>query len=355
MMVVERRTASVRHDRFDLPVGPSGSGGDALVVNDSKVIPARLTGKEGNGGRGRDSPAFPGERRHPADADLGGPVRRRRGCPPGSGLSSRKAARPGSSSAFPKKVAAGLHRHDSLCPLPGAARCPCRLTSKEGGDAHSPEDDIRRYQTVYARQPGSIAAPTAGLHFSEAVLTALEGRGIAIVPVTLHVGYGTFLPIETAAVEDHVMEAEFYRIGEEAAERVNRAERVICVGIDSARAIESAADGQGRVSPASAWTRLYIYPVTGSGASGRFSPPHLPRSSLFLLVCALAGGDLMRNASPAGDRGTLPLLQLRGLHADLVACSKPKGARRGLTVSFRRSAAVTASRWAIEWLLISRF
>ena len=299
MMVVERRTASVRHDRFDrLPARLKA--GDALVVNDSKVIPARLTGKKETGGAveilllsrvSGDTPLMqtwevllrPAKR-----LSTGQRIRFAEGCEARviERISEKKWLL-GFAVTIP--FARFLERHGKA-PLPPYIK-------RGKGDAHSPEDDIQRYQTVYARQPGSVAAPTAGLHFSREVLTALEARGVAIVPVTLHVGYGTFLPIETASVEDHVMEAEFYRIGEEAAERVNRAKRVVCVGTTSARAIESAADGQGRVSPASAWTRLYIYPgYRFRRVDALLTNFHLPLSSLFLLVCALAGGDLMRDA-----------------------------------------------------------
>ncbi len=299
MMVVDRRTAAVRHDRFDrLPA--LLKDGDALVINDSKVIPARLAGKKETGGtveilllsrvRG-DTPlmqTWEALLRPAKRLSVGHRIGFAEGC------EARVAERISDKKwlldfTVTIPFARFLERHGSA-PLPPYIK-------RKKGDAHSPEDDIRRYQTVYATQPGSIAAPTAGLHFSREVLTALKDWGVAVVPVTLHVGYGTFLPIETASVEDHVMEAEFYRIGGEAAEQVNRAERVVCVGTTSARAIEAAADGQGRVSPGSAWTRLYIYPGYRFRRVGALLTNfHLPASSLFLLVCALAGRDLMQSA-----------------------------------------------------------
>lgn len=299
MMVVDRRTASVRHERFDrLPAFLRA--GDALVINDSKVIPARLNGKKDTGGAvevlllsrvSGDTPLMQTWEvlLRPAKRLFTG---QRIGF--AAGCEARVGARVSEKKwlldftvAVP--FARFLERHGKA-PLPPYIK-------RRKGDGHSPEEDVRRYQTVYARQPGSVAAPTAGLHFTDEVLGALRDLGVAVVPVTLHVGYGTFLPIETASVEDHVMEAEFYRIGEEEAERVNRAERVVCVGTTSARAIEAAADGQGRVSPAAAWTRLYICPGYRFRRVGALLTNfHLPMSSLFLLVCALAGRDLMQSA-----------------------------------------------------------
>ena len=299
MMVVDRRAASIRHDRFErLP--DFLRAGDALVINDSKVIPARLHGKKDTGGAvevlllsrvSGDTPLMqtwevllrPAKR-----LSIGDRIGFAEGCEArvGTRVSEKKWLL---DFTVTMPFARFLERHGKA-PLPPYIK-------RRKGDGHSPEEDVRRYQTVYARQPGSVAAPTAGLHFTDEVLGALRDRGVAVVPVTLHVGYGTFLPIETASVEDHVMEAEFYRIGEEEAERVNRAERVVCVGTTSARAIEAAADGQGRVSPATAWTRLYIYPGYRFRRVGALLTNfHLPMSSLFLLVCALAGRDLMQSA-----------------------------------------------------------
>jgi S-adenosylmethionine:tRNA ribosyltransferase-isomerase len=299
MMVIDRRASAVRHDRFDrLPT--LLKEGDALVINDSKVIPARLTGKKETGGAieilllSRVSGETPLVQTWEV---LLKPAKR-------LSVGARIAFGEGCEARVVERISdkKWLLEFTVTVPFPrfleqyGKAPLPPYI--KRGkGDAHAPEDDIRRYQTVYARQPGSIAAPTAGLHFTEEVMTALGERGVAIVPVTLHVGYGTFVPIETASVEDHVMEAEFYRIGEEAAARVNRAERVICVGTTSARVIEAAADGQGMVNPGAAWTRLYVYPgYRFRRVDALITNFHLPMSSLFLLVCALAGRDLMQSA-----------------------------------------------------------
>ena len=157
--------------------------------------------------------------------------------------------------------------------------------------------DIDRYQTIYARLPGSVAAPTAGLHFSQNILDTLKENGVHIVPVTLHVGYGTFLPIEKENVEDHVMKEEFFEITPEAAEMVNSAGRVIAVGTTSTRVLESAADEAGKIKPSSALTRLFIYPGHRfRRVDSLITNFHLPRSSLYLLVCAFAGKHLTEQA-----------------------------------------------------------
>lgn len=157
--------------------------------------------------------------------------------------------------------------------------------------------DNERYQTVYARSPGSIAAPTAGLHFSPSVIHSLEEKGVKLATLTLHVGYGTFVPIETNEVEKHVMEFERYEISVESADIINNARRVIAVGTTSTRALESATDKNGLVLPGAGKTDLFIYPgYKFKKINGLLTNFHLPQSSLFLLVCAFAGADFIKTA-----------------------------------------------------------
>jgi S-adenosylmethionine:tRNA ribosyltransferase-isomerase len=166
-------------------------------------------------------------------------------------------------------------------------------------------DDLDRYQTVYAKNPGSIAAPTAGLHFSPHILKSLQDKGVKIAPVTLHVGYGTFSPIESQEVENHIMESEYFEISSETAEKINGAKRVIAVGTTSTRTLESAADETGLIKPSSGFTDLFIYPgYKFKRVNALLTNFHLPQSSLFLLVCAFAGTDLAKKAySNAIDKG----------------------------------------------------
>ena len=163
-------------------------------------------------------------------------------------------------------------------------------------DARNAED-MERYQTIYAKNPGSIAAPTAGLHFSPNVLQALQVKDIQIAPITLHVGVGTFLPIETQEVEKHVMEQEFYEISAASAEKINKAGRVVAVGTTSTRTLESAAGKNRCVQAQSGFTNLFIYPgYKFKKVDVLLTNFHLPQSSLFLLTCAFAGADFIKSA-----------------------------------------------------------
>lgn len=153
-----------------------------------------------------------------------------------------------------------------------------------------------RYNTVYATHEGSAAAPTAGLHFTPQLLEEIQKKGIDIARVTLHVGLGTFRPVKVEEVTEHHMHSEFYQIDEEAAEKINRAKenggRVICVGTTSCRTIESAADENGRLKACSGWTEIFIYPgYQFKILDCLITNFHLPESTLIMLVSALAGRD----------------------------------------------------------------
>ena len=156
--------------------------------------------------------------------------------------------------------------------------------------------DKERYNTVYAEHPGSAAAPTAGLHFTPELLEEIKEKGVDIAHVTLHVGLGTFRPVKVDDVENHHMHSEFYMIDEAAAEKINRAKengkRVICVGTTSCRTIESAADEYGRIKACSGWTDIFIYPgYQFKILDALITNFHLPESTLVMLVSALAGRE----------------------------------------------------------------
>ena len=156
--------------------------------------------------------------------------------------------------------------------------------------------DKTRYQTVYAKYDGSAAAPTAGLHFTPQLLEAVREKGVRIAEVTLHVGLGTFRPVKVEDVTQHHMHTEFYRIDENASQTINetkaRGGRVICVGTTSCRTIESAADENGLLKPCSGWTDIFIYPgYRFKVLDGLITNFHLPESTLLMLVSALAGRE----------------------------------------------------------------
>ena len=298
MMVVKRRTGDVECRTFrDLP--EFAEKGNVLVINDTKVIPARLIGKKSTGGMIEIL------------------------------LLSRTSADPNSPEAWqvllkPAKRVRVRARilFDTECEaqvidrvsekkwivtfatdlafgdfLKKYGRTPLPPYIKRRNNSLHSLADIDRYQTIYARLPGSVAAPTAGLHFSQNILDALKKIGVHIVPVTLHVGYGTFLPIEKENVEDHVMKEEFFEITPEAAEIINSANTVTAVGTTSTRVLESAADETGKIKPSSALTRLFIYPGHRfRRVDSLITNFHLPRSSLYLLACAFAGKHLIEKS-----------------------------------------------------------
>ena len=161
--------------------------------------------------------------------------------------------------------------------------------------------DKNRYQTVYAKHTGSAAAPTAGLHFTPELLEKIKEKGVDIAPVTLHVGLGTFRPVKVENILEHHMHSEFYQISAESAEKINRAKengkRVICVGTTSCRTVESAADENGRMRETSGWTEIFIYPgYKFKVLDCLITNFHLPESTLVMLVSALAGRENVLHA-----------------------------------------------------------
>jgi len=187
-------------------------------------------------------------------------------------------------------LAEALRRH-------GTAPLPPYIPRRAGPDCR----DGRDYQTVYARHDGAVAAPTAGLHFTDAVLARLAGRGIGAAYLTLHVGAGTFLPVKADDTDDHPMHGEAGCLDGATALTINAARaaggRVIAVGTTSLRLLETAADGDGRVAPFDGETSLFITPgYRFKAVDGLITNFHTPRSTLFMLVCALAGTERMQAA-----------------------------------------------------------
>ena len=159
---------------------------------------------------------------------------------------------------------------------------------------HEKLSDRGRYQTIYARQDGSAAAPTAGLHFTQEILDRIRSMGIEIVPVLLHVGLGTFRPVKAEEVTDHAMHSEYYEVGQEAAGRINfaksRGGRIVCIGTTSVRTLETVADSQGIVHPGSGETSIFIKPgVQFKACDMLLTNFHLPQSTLLMLVSAFMG------------------------------------------------------------------
>lgn len=159
-------------------------------------------------------------------------------------------------------------------------------------------EDKERYQTVYSRENGSAAAPTAGLHFTPELLSAIEKKGVDIVRITLHVGLGTFRPVKADNIEEHVMHSEHYEVSQEAADRINRARqsggRIIAVGTTSCRTMETVTDADGVTHAGSGNTSIFIYPgYTFHGINGIITNFHLPESTLIMLISAFASREIV--------------------------------------------------------------
>ncbi len=168
-------------------------------------------------------------------------------------------------------------------------------------ERNSDDVDRNRYQTVYAKELGAVAAPTAGLHFSEELMKRLEIKGVNFAEVTLHVGLGTFRTIDVEDLSKHKMDAEYFRIGQEATDIVNKGKKegrkVCAVGTTSMRAIETAVSAEGLLKPAEGWTNLFVFPPhVFSIANCMITNFHLPKSSLLIMASAFAGKELLREA-----------------------------------------------------------
>lgn len=284
LLVLDKETGTTSHQHFyDVPAYLKA--GDTLVFNDTKVIPARLIG---------------------AKAETGGKVEvfllnRKSGDEWEALVKPGKKARPGAIIKF----------SDELC-------CEVLSTTDFGGRivrfifngvfeeildqlGHTPlppyikEElaDKERYQTVYARERGSAAAPTAGLHFTKELMNQIQDKGVNLAFVTLHVGLGTFRPVNTEVITDHVMHREYYSVAPETAELINRTKaqggRVIAVGTTAIRTLETAAQDN-MLEAKSGWTEIFIYPgYKFKMIDAAVTNFHLPKSTLLMLISALAG------------------------------------------------------------------
>lgn len=264
---------------------------DLLVLNDTRVIPARLYGRKVSGGRVE----IMIERITGANTALAH-LRANRTPAPGAVLLVEGG---GELRATGRRESLfELRSREPLTEI--LARCGRMPLPPYIGRADRPEDRAR-YQTVYARQPGAVAAPTAGLHFTPELMAALAETGVETAALTLHVGAGTFLPVKADDARDHPMHAETGIVTEATADAVNRTRaaggRVLAVGTTALRLLESAVDGDGRLTPFTGETDIFILP----GFRFRITDLlltnfHLPRSTLFMLVCAFAGTDRMKAA-----------------------------------------------------------
>lgn len=298
LLVVDRATQALSYRHFqNLPelLAP----GDLLVLNDTRVVPARLLGR-----RSKTGGAWEGLFLRTTPEGAWEMLSQTRGrllegemidVEPGS-LRLRLIQKTPERHWLVMPEAAG-ESTDALALLQKHGHIPLPPYVRKGRAGTA---DVERYQTVYARTPGAVAAPTAGLHFTPALFEALEHRGIAQAFVTLHVGLGTFQPIQVADFREHPMHAEWGELPASTADALNacraRGSRIVAVGTTSVRVLETVA-GSGPLRPWSGETRLFIHPPYSFRAvDALITNFHLPRTSLLLLVGALVGSDLLRRA-----------------------------------------------------------
>ena len=293
LMVLDKETGEISHKIFKDIIDYLNPG-ECLVLNNTRVIPARLIGsKEGTGGkieflllkRNEDDTwetlVKPGKR-----AKIGTRFSF------GEGKLIAEVVGMGDDGArIVKFEYEGIFEEvlDELGNMPLPPYITERLEERE------------RYQTVYSKHNGSAAAPTAGLHFTDELLEKIKDKGVDLAFVTLHVGLGTFRPVKVDDVLEHDMHSEYYMVTQEAADKINRAKenghRVITVGTTSTRTIESVADENGRMKEASGWTKIFIYPgYKFKVVDNLITNFHLPESTLIMLVSALAGKENVLNA-----------------------------------------------------------
>lgn len=293
LLVLDKNLGSIEHRIFKDVVEYINEG-DCLVLNNTRVIPARLLGeKEGTGGK------IEFVLLKKIENDVWEVI-----------LKPGKRAKPGSRFVFGD----GLLRAEVLeivedgnrlvsfeydgvfeevLDRVGIVPLPPYITKKL--------EDAERYQTVYSKHKGSAAAPTAGLHFTGDLLEELRNKGVEIAYVTLHVGLGTFRPVKAEDVLDHKMHSEYYIIKEEDCRKINSAKekgrRVIAVGTTSCRVLETVGDDSGNMNPQSGWTDIFIYPgYRFKVVDGMITNFHLPESTLIMLISALAGRDRIMKA-----------------------------------------------------------
>ena len=288
LLVLDKETGETEHHIFREIVNYLNPG-DCLVINDTKVIPARLIGeKEGTGAKVEvlllkrkendiwETLVKPGRKMKPGARLVFG----------NGLLTAEVIGVVEEGNRLIRFEYEGIFEEilDQLGQMP----LPPYIT-------HQLEDK-NRYQTVYAKHSGSAAAPTAGLHFTPELLDEIKEKGVEIAHVTLHVGLGTFRPVKVENIQEHHMHSEFYRIEQSEADKINRAKgeghRVICVGTTSCRTVESAADENGRLRECSGWTEIFIYPgYKFKVLDALITNFHLPESTLIMLVSALAGRE----------------------------------------------------------------
>jgi S-adenosylmethionine:tRNA ribosyltransferase-isomerase len=288
LMVLDRKSGDIRHEGFRSILKYINSG-DCLVLNNTRVIPARLIGEKADTGGKIEFVLLKKIKKDIWEVIL----------KPG------RRARPGAKFVFGNgeleaeilEVVEGGNRlvnfkyasvFEEILDRIGIVPLPPYITKNL--------EDAERYQTVYSKKKGSAAAPTAGLHFTEGLLEKIREKGVELAYITLHVGLGTFRPVKVGNVQEHKMHSEFYSIDQEECNKINRAKasgkRIIAVGTTSCRVLETVSSAEGIVKSGSGWTDIFIYPgYRFKIIDALITNFHLPESTLIMLVSAFAGKD----------------------------------------------------------------
>ncbi len=305
LLVLDRKSGALSHKKFH-EIKRLLSPGDVLVINNTRVVPARLFGRKKTGGKvevlildyakGIENLKKSGEFESPCL------------------IKASKAPKPGTQLDFQQGMTGmvtvvedGTFSIRFSCDdnfehiLDRIGQVPLPPYIKREGAENKSCDDRTSYQTVYAREDGAIAAPTAGLHFTSQLLEDLASKGIIITTITLHVGYGTFLPIRVGDIRDHTIHSEFYSISKETADIVNGARqkrgRIVAVGTTSVRTLEYVSDKEGNIKEGNGSCDLFIYPgYKFKIIDAMITNFHLPKSTLLMLVSAFAGRENILNA-----------------------------------------------------------
>lgn len=302
LMTVDRKTGGIGHHIFH-DIADMLNPGDVMVINDSKVIPARLYGTKVSEGHAHVEVVLLRQRSLDHWEALVNPGRRLK---PGTSIvfGENENGEPLLTAEITEILEGGNRMlefsydhskytiYDILDKI-GNMPLPPYITEKL--------EDKSRYQTVYAREEGSAAAPTAGLHFTPELLDRIREKGVAIAPVMLHVGLGTFRPVKEDAIGDHLMHSEFFSVTEESARVINERRaaggRIVAVGTTSCRTLESASDDNGIVHPMQADTGIFIYPgYRFKAVDALITNFHLPESTLLMLVSAFSSREIMLRA-----------------------------------------------------------
>jgi len=307
LMVLDRASKSIEHSRF-AELGRWMAGNALMVINDARVVPVRLEGRKKSGGRIEVTllePPFPEDA--PGEYEIECLVKPTKRIKPGLNIRFGN----GLDAEVKEITAAGrtimrFRFHEAPVPtLENLGRMPLPPYIKRSSDAADSaglrELDRQRYQTIYARSSGAVAAPTAGLHFTEDLFSGLKSKGVDFASLTLLVGYGTFAPVQEKDIERHRMHAEKIVLPESCVQAVNQAKtdgrEVTAVGTTSVRALEYGAQSNGLLRPYEGWCDLFIYPgFEFKVVDHLVTNFHLPRSTLLMLAAAFAGLDTILEA-----------------------------------------------------------